>query len=338
MAPGRKTLRRIQMGLETTNGTAVSATTYWRGAGNMLDDQRVIEEIEEQVGIMDGTDRTALVKLFAGIEYADTPLSFEQFQIPILSGLGGTTSGSADGSGSGKIYTTVLPTTATVTPKAYTIEGGDDFEAERMEYSVPTKMKISGKAGESSKVSITWLGRQVSTNAFTSSLSLPTVETVVTSKGKVYLDAVAGTYGGTQVSNQILAYELNYDFMWIPKFTMDGNLYFTFVTLAGVGIAGKLTFEHDTAVSGTGGAKAHFRGETPRLLRIALDGSALTTNGTTYSTKKLIVDHPIKYTKAGVIGDESGNDIVDMEFKSRYNTTVGNRGKFIAVHEVSPIP
>lgn len=335
MAPGRKYLRKIQFGKETTAGTATTATAIWRGVGNMLEDQRVIEEIDEHVGILGGTDRTAVTKLLGGLELAETPLTFEQFNWLLVAGLGAPTTGSADGSGSDKIYTTNIPTTAAPTVAPYTIQGGDDFEAERMEYAFPTKITVKGETGSTARVSATLIGRQVTTNAFTSGLSLPTLEDVITGKGKVYLDAIGGSYGGTQVANQILAFELTYELMWIAKWTMDGNLYFSLPVYAGHKVSGKLTFEHDSAVSGTGGAKQHFRDQTPRLLRLDLIGSAVTTAGSTYSTKKAIFDLPIKYTKAAVIGDKDGNDIVDMEFRSRYNATAGNAGKIIVVNELT---
>lgn len=337
MAPGRKRLQKLQLGIESTAGTAVAATTIWRGMGNMLEDQRVIEEIEEMVGVIEGYDRTAIPQYLGGLELAETPLTFEQFQYILAGAFGATTGGAADGSGSGKVYTTTLPTTAAPTLKSYTWQGGDDFEAERMEYGVVTKWSVKGTGGETSKVTATIMGRQVTTNAFTGSLAVPTVEDVLTSKGKVWLDAISGTFGTTQVANQILAYEINCEALWIPKFTMDGQLYFSLPVFAGYKMTGKLTFEHDTAVSGTGGAKADWRNQTAKKLRVNLIGGALTTAGTTYSTKVINFDLPIKWTKANVIEDKDGNDIVDMEFRSRYNSTAGTAGSIVVVNENSSL-
>lgn len=337
MAPGRKRLRKIQLGLETTAGTATTATTIWRGMGNMLEDQQVVEEVEEMVGYLDGADRTNVVKLLGGLSLDETPLNFEQVQYLFAMGEGGPSTGASDGSGSDKIYTTNITTNTAPTAKTYTLQGGDDFEAEVMPYCLATKVNIKGVHGSTAKMSATLLGRSVTTNAFTGSLSLPTIEDAITSKGKVYLDAIGGTYGSTQVANQILAFELNYEFHWVPKWTMDGNLYFTMPVYAGHKITGKITFEHDTAVSGTGGAKQNFRTQTARLLRVDLIGSAVTTAGSTYSTKHAIFDLPIKYTKAPVITDVNGNDIVVMEFRSRFNSTAGNQGKVVVVNELASL-
>ena len=335
--PGIKRLRKIQMGAEATSGTAVAATTIWRGMGNTLSDDRVIEEIEEMSGIIEGPDRTAVTKLFGGLELAETPLTFEQVQHLLKMGLGGATTGTADGSGSGKIYTTNIPTTSVPTAAPYTFEAGDDYEAERMAYCVPTKINIKGETGQTAKISATLIGHTVSTNAFTGSLGLPTIEDVLTSKGKVYLDTISGTLGTTQVANSILAFDITYELNWVPKWTMDGNLYFTFPVYTGHKISGRLTFEHSAAVSGTGGAKQYFRDQTPRLLRVDLIGNTLTTAGTAYSEKHVILDLPLKYNKANVLSDLDGNDTVVMEFRSRYNDTAAapKAGRFIVVNELT---
>ena len=52
----------------------------------------------------------------------------------VVFGVDGIITGTADGAGTGKIYTYTFPTTAKKVIKTYTIEGGDDQEAERMEY------------------------------------------------------------------------------------------------------------------------------------------------------------------------------------------------------------
>lgn len=335
MAPGRKRLRQLQFGKETSAGTATTATSLWRGMVNGLDDQQVVEEIEEMIGILDGADRTAVTKLMAGLEFLEAPLTFEQFNIPLVAGFGGLTTGASDGSGSDKVYTATVPTTAAPTVAPYTLYVGDDSEVERMEYAFPTKLSISGVAGETAKVSSTWLGRQITTSAFASGLTLPTVEEALTAKGRVYSDAIGGTFGSTQVASQILAFKLDFEFMWIPKFTMDGNLYFTLPVYTGHKISGSLTFEHDTAVKRSGGAKSYWAAQTARKLRIDLVGSSVTTAGSTYSTKHVIFDLPLKYTKAGVLGDQDGNDIVVMDFRSRYNATATTAGAVIVVNELT---
>lgn len=310
----------------------MAATEIWRGMGEMLDDQRVLEEVEELVGVMDGYDRTVITQYLGGLELAETPLTFEQLPFILAMAYGGSHVGVADGAGTGFVYTTTIPTTAAPTAKSWTVETGDDAEQEEMEYAQCTEFTLSGVAGETAKMSATLMGRQVTQSTITPSLAVPTAEDCIASKGKVYIDAIGGSFGGTQVASQILAFELTCEAMWVPKMTLDGNLYFTLTVFAGQKISGKLTFEHDTAVLRASGAKLDFMNQTAKKLRLDLIGSALTTPAT-YSTKKVLIDLPIKYTKAGVISDKDGNDIVDMEFRSRYNGTAGTAGSIIVVNQ-----
>src|SRR5262249_23481317 len=99
MPVGIKRLRRIQLGKESTGGTAVAATTPWRGGAGMLDDQRKIEEIEEWMGVIDGADRTSVVQLLGMLTLDDTPATAEQFQYFPVMAFGGSVTGSADGAG-----------------------------------------------------------------------------------------------------------------------------------------------------------------------------------------------------------------------------------------------
>lgn len=340
MAPGRKQAQRLQFGKQTVFDTAVPATTIWRGVGSALDDQRKIEEIEEMIGIFgDGADRTAVTQLFGALELSETPLTFEQVQYIITMAWGGPTSGVADGVGSDKIYTTTIPTTTGATPTYYTVESGDDFEVEQMEGTVCTKHSFSGKIGETSKMSASLVGKQVARKAagFTAALAIPMVEEAVTTRGKVYLDDVGGAYGTTQVGTIIVSHKVDCEIKWQPVFGMEGQLACKYFRYAGHKISGELTYMHDTAASGTGGAKEFFRNQTAKLLRVDLSGNSVATGGTLYQTKRFIYDLPIKFTKASVLADQDGLDIVTMSYRSRYNVTAGNSGKFIVVNELATL-
>jgi hypothetical protein len=47
---------------------------------------------------------------------------------------------------------------------------------------------------------------------------------------------------------------------------------------------------------------------------------------------------PIKYLSAPAITDQNGVDQIAFTFRSRYNTTAGNAGKFVVVNELSALP
>jgi hypothetical protein len=340
MAAGIKKLQKLQIGLESVAGTPLAATTVLRGVGGMLSDNRKVEEVEEIIGIIGGADRDAIVQLLTMIDIPAKPLTPEQFQYVLAMALGGPTTGSADGVGTDFIYTTNLPTTAVPTAKTYTVEGGDNFEVERAEYCVVTKFGITFAANSLAKVQFSIMGRQSTRMAggFTAALSLPALSELPVNKAKAYLDAIGGVYGTTQLTNTLIGGQLNFTTAWVPVFTTDGNLYYSYPSYTDTHVDGTLTFLHDTAAGGSTGAKADFRARTPKLLRLDFIGDAVGTPGTTYSTKKIIVDLPIKYLSAPAITDQNGVDQISFTFRSRYNTTAGNAGKFIVVNELAALP
>lgn len=338
--PGAAGLRKIQFGKQSSLNTPVAATTIWRGAGNTISDERKLEEIQEWIGIFDGADRTRIVQLLAMDELQSTPLTFEQVQYLLAMAFGGPTSGVADGAGDGFIYTTPIPTTTVPSsPSYYTVEAGDDFESERMEDVVCTKISIQGNLGETLKVSASLMGRQATRMAsgMTGALGIPAVEEVVTQLGLVSLDDVTGDYGDTQVSTCIYGVKLDIELYWRPNFCMNGSLAWQAPLFRGKKISGELIYSHAAAVSGSGGAKDFFRNQTAKLLQVNWGGTDFASAGTAYSKKTFIVNLPIKFGKPSVIDSKDDISIVTMPFVSRYNATKGDAGNFIVVNDLTAL-
>lgn len=330
---GVQLLQKIQIGRESTAGTSVAATAIWRGIG-VLEDQRETVFVEENVGILSGVDRTHVPKLLAAITMEAVPATFEQLLHILEAGVKTVGTGAADSTGSGKIYTYDLPTTAQNSITTYTIEGGDNQQEEEAEYCFVEKFTLEGKAGEALMMSADWKGRQVVPSTFTGSLALPIVEDILFSKGKLYIDAVSGTAGTTQISNSLLEMSLETNTGWIPVFTADGQLYFSFAKSVAPEVLLNVTFEHDTnAVA----EKAAWRAQTPRLLQLTFTGNALTTAGN-YTTKTLKIILAGKWEKFDPLGEQDGNDIVQGTFRARYDPTAAKFAQFLLVNELTTVP
>ena len=115
---GIKALQRVQLGRETTAGTAVAASTRWRGQG-ALEDQRQTVFAMEDVGLLIGTDRTYVPQLGGAITMTGDA-TFEQLPHIFEAGIK-SNAAVADGGGSGYVYTYLIPTTQGGTVKTYTI-------------------------------------------------------------------------------------------------------------------------------------------------------------------------------------------------------------------------
>lgn len=330
---GIKSLRRLQLGAEGTGGVAVAATAIWRGMGTILDDREVVF-VEEDIGIFSGGDRAYIPRLSGSLTMEETPATFEQLPYILEAGVKAVGSGTADTGGSGHIYAYTFPTTAAPAVQTYTIEGGDNQQEEEMYYSVVEEFTLSGGGGEALNVSANWIGRQVQNGTFTTQPTIPTVEEILFSKGKLYIDNVGGTIGSTQVSDTLLSVNFQMNTGIVRKWTADGSLDFSFVQYTRPEVTLQLTYEHNaSAVT----EKTNWRNETARLIRLDFEGSTLTTAGSSHSVKLLRIDLAGKYESFDALGDMDGNDIVVATFRGLYNATASLFGSITVVNELASL-
>ena len=331
---GVRALRRIQLGAESTGtpGTAVAATTrLW--ANGTIEDLRTVTFPQIDVGLLSGTDDQYVSKYLAAIT-TEGELSFEQG--PYFCEAGIDNIAPTTDTGSGYIYTYTISTTAQGAPRTYTIEGGDDQEAEEMEYAFVKDMTFSGVPGEAWKISANWTGRQASTTTFTASTDapIPTVEYALFSKTKLYIDETTDTIGTTLKSNTLLGAELKLTtgFQEVPA--ADGELYFSFIKQVMPEAILTITFEHDGTATAE---KAKWRAGTARQIRLNCLGTALTSAGAhTYKTFRINLAG--KWEKFEKIDEQDGNDIIKATFRARYNSTAALFGSVLFVNELSALP
>ena len=333
-------IRKVQIGQESTAGTIDAATTIWRGEAGDIEDARVQVEALEDVGYLSGTDRRYDAAYLAVYDQPDTEATFEQIDYIYSAGIDDQATAVADeGAGAtGKIRTYVLPTTAEHTLLTMSIEGRNTTEPVVMEYGFVTKFSLQYTPQEAVKLSgITWNGRQVTLQAYTAGLSLPVVEEMLFGKTSLYLDAINGTKGATQKTGTLLGATIDVVTGWEPLFTGEGNLYFTRPKFypKKMSVSGSITFEFDGVATAQ---EAIWKAKTAQLLRLKTIGSALTTAGTAYTYKTHIFDAAMKWTKFNVMDNVDGNDIVSADFVARYNSTASFFAQFITVNELATLP
>jgi len=326
-----KALRKIQLGAETTAGTAVAADTLWRGLG-VIEDQREVIFPDEDIGYLSGKARNYVPKYGAALSMDSVPATFEGLPIILSAGVKNVITGVTDTGGSGKVYTYTFPTTSANSITTWTIEGGDDQQAEEMEYSFVESFDIAGNGGEALTMSANWIGRQVSKCSFTASVTTPaTVEEILFGKGKLYIDAASGTMGTTEKSATLLGMSLNVNTGWITKYAADGNLYWSWAQVTKPEVLLNVTFEHNTTAVAE---KDAWKAKTPRQLRLKFEGAALTTAGT-FTYKTLLIDLAGLWESFDAIGDMNGNDIVTGTFRAGYDATCAKFAEIKVVNETA---
>lgn len=335
MPPGLKTLRRIQLGQEATAGTAVPATAIWRGIGTIADTRETVFP-EEDVGFASGVDRSYVPKVEGMLEMEPVEATFQQLPYILAAGVEDVTTGVADGAGSDFIYTYNLSEGTQNAIQTFTIEGGDDQGAEEFNYCFVQNFTLSGESFASWMINAEWIGREVAPSTFTGAIALPAIEEILFAKTKLFIDAIGGTFGTTQISNTLLAAELNVDTGYRPIPVGDGNLFYSSHAMkAQPDVTLSITFEHDASAIAE---VANWRAETPQLIQLLAEGSAFTTGGTTYSNHTMIINLAGRWESFEKIGNQDGNDIRQGVFRSKYNSTAAEFGQFILANEVTALP
>ena len=324
---GVKKLRRLQMGRETTTtpGSAVEATDTWRGTGT-IEDGTVVIFPDEDIGLYPGTTRSYIPSEAARLTMDETPATFQQILHIFEAGIHETT---ADDDGTGLRYTFTFPTTVSDTIRTYTIEGGDNIEAEEMEYSFVEHFTLSGAPGEALMLTADWVGRQVSTCSFTSTATcgLPTVEEILFNKGKLYIDDDTGTFGSSQLTSTWLEFNMDVNTGWQPVTTGDGNLYFTYIKNIGPEITLDLVLEHNAASLNE---KDDWKVQRGKIVRMTFEGSSFTA-GTSFSKETLRLDLAGKFEKFEKLGERNGNDVYEATFKGGYSAESASYATFLTV-------
>ena len=149
MANGIKALRKIQLARNASSDSddVIPATTLWRGGGT-LEDTRNLYFVQEDVGIMIGTDRTNTSMLGGALALDEIEATYEQFPHLLEMSMGTATPTADTDSGSGYVYTYTIPVGTVPTLKPYTVEGGDNAGAEVMNFVHCNEWTLSGAGGE----------------------------------------------------------------------------------------------------------------------------------------------------------------------------------------------
>jgi hypothetical protein len=316
---GIKRLRKLQLGLENPAGTPVAATTIWRGTGT-LEDKREPYFPDEDIGYVSPVNRAVHPFTLGQLDLDEVPATFQQLPYILAMGVDGVVSGTSDGAGTDKIYTYTFPTTALKTPKTYTWEGGDNEQVEQMAYAFAESFKISGKPKQPWMMSATLIGNSVDVlpAGFTAAIALPTVEEILFQKTKLYIDAVSGTIGTTQIPCTLYEFSLDVTTGFNAVFAANGDLGFCKINGGMPEIKLHLVFEHNaTSIA----QKAAWRALTPKQIRIKGEGSAFTTAGTKYTNHACVIDLAGLWEKIDKLGENNGNDVLEGDFRVAYDPT-----------------
>ncbi len=322
----------VQMGRETTPGTAVAATTVWRGPYGGPQDDRNRESAEEDIGLLVPAKRSYDTWQGVSLPIPETKLTFEQVAHLFEGGIQ-TATPSGTNPTITRLYKWSTDGTAQPTIKTYTLEAANTLaiaDGKKIPFSWVSDFTLSGKAKEAWAMGGTWQGQRFTPlSAFTSAVAKPTVEVARFASSKLYIDASGGTIGTTQLSGVFMGFSIkvNTGIEWVP--VGDGNLYAIAIKRGRPDITYSLTLEleQDSSVSTVATERAAFEADSYRLMRVEILGTG---------TKNVMIDLAGRYTSVGAPSKEGEtNTTVTFEGHADYSTTDDLFANFTVINAVA---
>lgn len=304
----------MQIGPETTPGTAVAAVDILRGIFGGFDDDRQVETIEENIGELMPAERSRITSEGIVIPMPATALTYEQ--LPVLLEMGIQT---ATPSGSGP-YTRAyaFPTGGAVnTIKTYTAEIGNRLVTDdliKVPYCWMEEIEISGEAQGLWQMGGTIRGqRDVALVSFASA-SLPAVEEAVFANTEFYVDDSGDTIKTTQYTGILMGARINIKtgIMWVPA--ANGTLYPVRHKHGRPSATFTLTYEledGDATTSFVAQERAAYKAQEIRLIQMNIPGSG---------DREIRIMMAAKYDKPGAYSNSDDNTTVDFEGHAVYSS------------------
>lgn len=329
-------LRKIQLGEESPAGTLATPDILWRGTGGFEDNRKIVN-LNENIGIHVPFDTTVLVQ--SGATWTlEQDLTAEQFMTILTAGYSLGNVASDGGGGSGKIWTALMPHTASaaVPTATYTIRqilnnGGGGLIYDEGAFGHVSEYNIKGTPGDVLKLSSTWQTRGIASTETPATIAVPTVHPIPFGGGQLYVDAIALPIGTTPQSNSLVGFDLKVKTGLVPAYTVD-RLDFSIVKYTKPEVTLDVTYESTENAQGTQRQTIYW-GQTARKLRLKFVGAALTTPGTSYTYYTLIIDIIGKWTSFKPVDTMDGNDVVTGTFTGMYNATADAYHSIILVNE-----
>jgi len=325
---GLTAFRRIQVGKETTPGTAVAATAKLMGMTLKapLGDRRIVQP-EEERGSLAGAFRSYTQAIgWEGATLSGDATFEDILYLLAMAVEGGVT---PSGLGTAKTWTFSPSLTSANSPDTFTLEFGDDTQAYEVEYVLATGLEISGGVGQALKCSANLVGRQITPTTFTPSLVDRNVESALAGKTSLYMDDAGGTIGTTAKAATLL------DWTWrLPEhfatIAHQGSLYFTAVREQRMKPTLEMTVEFNAGVAAL---RTKYASETAQLVRIEAVGGLIETG----TNKKLTIDGAYKIVDFDVLDERNGADIVKLTLHGEYDATYGKLFEIVVVNTVGTL-
>ena len=348
MAAGLQPLTLIQVGKESTDGTAVAATRRILTKSGTFRHMQTQEMFEGQLsGTLARSATSPVLTREASQLEISTDLDFNQVLLPLLSGVKGGVTSSIPGSGEARLWT-FAPSQTGPSVDPYTIEfvvddGVGTTQQIEAPFGVTTSFEITG--GTESLPQITWDmdARKSGQSALTSGIALPAVEFASNLRWQMSLDTTWARLGTTAINGQVYGFTWGQSALVAPQWYLQNR---DALDWAGVEAQTRTTDLAIEATFDTGGSNlyeteiaAKASGST-RFIQLRLLGAAFASpdNGRyhTIDLKGSFVHADDSMQDLGA--DRDGNSVVSLHLVSQYDSTSGQDVEYVVENKLASFP
>jgi len=318
-------LRRLQIGKETTWGTAVAPTQELRGINDLSFEFDPALEIKGEVGhFTPSIVKERIPEISASLEM---DVSYQHVLYPLAMVFGEPTP-----TGSGPYtWTFNAPYSAPSNPKSFTayygFAGAGIYRAAGL---LANSLTISGNAGEDVTLSLECLARTLATQSSFETISLEDVQYVSVKHGSFYLDSFTGTIKTTPVTGTLIEFELSMDLARHLKKFISSNTQPEAFGEAAWDISLRMIYEWNSSSKSL--LDDLTAGLTRRLICVSFG------TGTGAGERLFEIQMPgILAEPVTLFSERDGNATVEMTWKAIYQSTLATQLKIIVKNEKSSL-
>lgn len=344
MAYGHKAFSKIQLGVETTPGTAVAATEVALGQLEWASHDKVWHKPEQDRGVLAMNYETPF-EVSNAVEMELTGELYDRLAVLAMVNAirGNITPTQPDNINEPNHYLwTIEPTlTAPNTPDqtngidTYTLEFGDNVQAYEAEHVYTMSVEITGSPDEPCEITWSIGARQVTETTFTGALSAPSTAYFPFNLAKFYIDTSYAGLGGTQKTGMLKGFTWTFETMFTPRHTADGQLYFEALNEDKKTVELELQYLRDGTNSEA--EKDKFEAQTTSYIRIALFSHDEMDSGQS-NPPYIYLDGAYKYTEWESPEDENGSYVVTVNAEAFYDTTASKMMSVLIGTTMSALP
>lgn len=300
----------FQIGLETTAGTTVPATRrmYFDVDGSSFKRERDARPHKFATGSRDNVRAFTLgpTKVSGTLKM---PLSATEIVELLLMGLrSGVTP-----SGSGVYLWSFTPGT-TLAPA--TIEWHDGARAWEAGGCYVNKLKFSGGANEENSVEAEIFALNLATASMTGSLTERVPDFIEGWETLLYIDALGGTAGTTNIAGTLINWEIEFDNQLGRKYFADNTLSQGGTPIGELMVTAKLTFE--AAASQAATEFTNWDAVTERLVRLSFGNNVIISGSDEYF---VTIDLPGAWDAFDLGGSDEGTRTYELSLQYVYDPT-----------------